>query len=93
MSTDRYHRVRHVLVQKLGRVDTGTSGHRGASLRVGCGRFLEESRGDRTHVCDRAITTTHTTLLDATARSPTMGTDTSISLVARGAWHEEWQFA
>jgi hypothetical protein len=42
--------LRQVLVQELGRVDTGTSGHRCASLRVGCRRFLEESRGDRAYV-------------------------------------------
>lgn len=36
------------------------------SLRVGCRRFLEESRGDRTCVYTRAVTTSYTTLLDST---------------------------
>jgi hypothetical protein len=55
-----------VLVQKLGGVDTGASGHRCASLRVGFGRFLEESRGDRARVYARAVTTTYTTVQDST---------------------------
>ena len=59
-----------VLVQELGGVDTGASGHRCASLRVGCRRFLEESRGDRAHVYARAVTTSYTTLLDSTGGAP-----------------------
>jgi hypothetical protein len=33
---------------------------------VGCRRFLEESRGDRASVYARAVTTSYTTLKDAT---------------------------
>ena len=62
--------LRHVLVQELGRVGTGSCGHRSARLRVGCGRSLEESRGDRTRVYALAVTTPYSTLLDSTQARP-----------------------
>lgn len=73
-----------VLVQELGGVDTGSSGHRCASLRVGCRRFLEESRGDRASVYAPAITTPYTTLLDSTALLGQVGVDSPVSVGAIG---------
>ena len=60
--------LRELFLEQARRVDTGTDGHRGVLLRVGCERSLEGSPGDRDYVTQDTLTgySSYTTLLDST---------------------------